>query len=182
MSSGEQWTTVRQHNYDELYAAQQKAWRQLWEACDVIIEGDDEAQLAVRFNLFQLLIAAAQHDDRVSIGAKTLSGLGYRGHVFWDTEIFILPFFMYTQPRLARNMLMYRYHTLAGARAKAAGNGFAGAQYAWESATTGEEMTPTWVPHFSDRTKLIRIWTGDIQIHISADVAYADHAILACHR
>ena len=165
--------TVHQHSYDELYTAQQDAWRQLWEDGDVIIEGDDEAQLAVRFNLFQLLVAAAQHDDRVSIGAKTLSGLGYRGHVFWDTEIFILPYFIFTQPQLARNMLMYRYHTLPGARVKATENDFLGAQYAWESAITGEEMTPTWVPHFSDRTKLIRIWTGDIQIHISADVAYA---------
>lgn len=164
---------IAQHSYDALYIAQQAAWRQLWDDCDVIIEGDDEAQLAVRFNLFQLLIAAAQNDERVSIGAKTLSGLGYRGHVFWDTEIFILPFFMMTKPELARNMLMYRYHTLAGARAKAAGNKYKGAQYAWESAITGEEMTPTWVPHFSDRTKLVRIWTGDIQIHISADIAYA---------
>ena len=80
---------------------------------------------------------------------------------------------MYTQPQMARNMLMYRYHTLEGARGKAAGNEFEGAQFAWESAVTGEEMTPTWVPHFSDRTKLVRIWTGDIQIHITADVAYA---------
>lgn len=161
------------HDYNTLRTAQQAAWRQLWDDCDVIIEGDDEAQLAARFNLFQLLIAAAQNDERVSIGAKTLSGLGYRGHIFWDTEIFILPFFIYTQPRLARNMLMYRYHTLVGARQKAAANGFLGAQYAWESAATGEEVTPTWVPHATDRVQLTRIWTGDIQIHISADVAYA---------
>lgn len=160
-------------NYESLRAAQQKAWQQLWQDCDVIIEGDNEAQLAIRFNLFQLLVAAPQHDDGVSIGAKTLSGLGYRGHVFWDTEIFILPFFIYTRPDLARNMLLYRYHTLAGARQKAAHNGYEGAQYAWESALTGEEVTPTWVPSFTDRTQLVRIWTGDIQIHISADIAYA---------
>ena len=161
------------HHYEALRHSQQEAWSRLWQDCDVVIEGDEEAQLAIRFNLFQLLIAASQQDEHVSIGAKTLSGLGYRGHVFWDTEIFILPFFMYTRPQLARNMLMYRYHTLAGARQKAAANGYDGAQYAWESAATGEEVTPTWVPHFSDRTKLVRIWTGDIQIHISADVAYA---------
>lgn len=161
------------HTYDSLRQTQRHAWGQLWQACDILIEGDDEAQLAARFNLFQLLIAAAQQDERVSIGAKTLSGLGYRGHVFWDTEIFILPFFIYTQPHLARNMLMYRYHTLGGARQKAANNRYQGAQYAWESATTGEEVTPTWVPHPTDRTQLVRIWTGDIQIHISADVAYA---------
>lgn len=160
-------------DYDALKAAQTAAWQALWRQSDVIIEGDDEAQLAVRFNLFQLLVAAPQRDERVSIGAKTLSGYGYRGHVFWDTEIFILPFFIYTQPAIARNMLMYRYHTLGGARQKAVRNGFPGAQYAWESAITGEEVTPTWVPDPADRTQLIRIWTGDIQIHISADIAYA---------
>lgn len=164
---------VQPHTYDTLRAGHVAAWRQLWRDCDLIIEGDDEAQLAVRFNLFQLLVAAPQHDERVSIGAKALSGYGYFGHVFWDTEIFILPFFIYTRPRLARNMLMYRYHTLPGARRKAANNGYAGAQYAWESAATGDEVSPTWVPHFSDRTQLVRVWTGDIQIHISADLAYA---------
>lgn len=161
------------HTIDGLRIAQQAAWARVWDDCDVIIEGDDDAQLAVRFNLFQLLVAAAQRDERVSIGAKTLSGHGYRGHVFWDTEIFILPFFIYTRPELARNMLMYRYHTLEGARKKASANGYMGAQYAWESAADGEEVTPTWVPDPHDRTKLIRIWTGDIQIHVSADVVYA---------
>ena len=159
-------------DYDTLRAEQVGAWESLWDDCDIEIEGDDEAELAVRFNLFQLIIAAPQHDDRVSMGAKTLSGLGYRGHVFWDTEIFILPFFTFTLPHLARNMLMYRYHTLEGARRKAAGNGFNGAQYAWESAATGDEVTPAWVPDHNGK-ELVRIWTGDIEIHISADVAYA---------
>jgi len=95
------------------------AWAQEWERTDVVIDGDDEAQLALRFNLFQLLIAAPRHDDRVNIGAKTLSGFGYRGHAFWDTEIFMLPLFTYTAPPIARNLLDYRYHTLPAARAKA---------------------------------------------------------------
>jgi kojibiose phosphorylase len=158
--------------YDELKTGHLQAWDALWKACDVVIEGDDEAQLATRFSLFQLLVAAPYHDDRVSIGAKTLSGLGYRGHVFWDTETFILPFFIYTLPDVARNMLLYRYHTLPGARRKAAANGYSGAQYAWESAVTGDEVTPTWVPEFGGKG-LVRIWTGDIEIHISADIAYA---------
>ena len=164
--------TLHDHTYNSLRAEQVRAWDDLWHESDVIIEGDADAQLAIRFHLFQLLIAAPQHDDHVSIGAKTLSGLGYRGHVFWDTEIFILPFFTHTQPHIARNMLLYRYHTLAGARQKAARNGFEGAQFAWESAVTGEEVTPTWVPDFSGEG-LVRIWTGDIEIHISADIAYA---------
>jgi trehalose/maltose hydrolase-like predicted phosphorylase len=149
------------------------AWKEEWQRCDVEIDGDPEAQLAVRFNIFQLLSAAPRHDERVNIGAKTLSGYGYRGHSFWDTETFMLPFFTYTRPEIAHNLLSYRWHNLAGARLKAQANGYHGAQYPWESAGTGEEVTPTWVPHPTDRTQQIRIWTGDIEIHISADIAYA---------
>jgi kojibiose phosphorylase len=164
---------LQNQTYDSLKSQHIHAWHHLWDNIDVIIEGDDEAQLSIRFSLFQLQIAAPRHDDRVSIGAKTLSGLGYRGHVFWDTEIFILPFFTYTQPNIARNLLQYRYHTLPGARRKAANNGYSGAQYPWESASTGDEVTPTWVPHFANKTELVRIWTGDIELHITADIAYA---------
>jgi kojibiose phosphorylase len=160
-------------SWDVALEANKQAWEKEWERTDVIIEGDDEAQIAIRFNLFQMLIAAPRHDDRVNIGAKTLSGFGYRGHAFWDTEIFILPLFIYTAPHIAKNLLNYRYRNLAAARRKAQANGFEGAQFPWESADTGDEVTPTWVPHFADRTKLVRIWTGDIEIHISADIAHA---------
>jgi kojibiose phosphorylase len=158
--------------YSAWRAASDAAWAKTWADMDVVIEGDIEAQLAMRFNTFQLVIAAPRWTDRASIGAKTLSGFGYRHHVFWDTETFILPMFAYAQPELARNMLMYRYHNLPGARQKAAGNGYEGAQFPWESAADGTEVTPTWVTHFADPTKLVRIWTGDIEIHITADVAY----------
>ncbi len=159
--------------YDEIKKNNLASWADFWKRSDVIIEGDDETQVAIRHALFQLRIAAPTFDDKVSIGAKTLSGFGYRGHVFWDTEIFIMPFFTLTQPELSRNMLMYRYHTLPGARRKAVKNGFSGAQYSWESAETGDEVTPTWVPDFKNPLNLIRIWTGDIEIHISSDIAYA---------
>ncbi|HET7087851.1 MAG TPA: glycoside hydrolase family 65 protein [Anaerolineae bacterium] len=155
--------------------AQVDAWAEEWARTDVVIEGDDQAQLAIRFNLFQMLIAAPRHDDRVNIGAKTLSGFGYRGHSFWDTEIFMLPLFTYTAPHIARNLLNYRYRNLPAARRKARANGFEGAQFPWESADTGDEVTPTWLPHFADKTRLVRIWTGDIEIHISADIAYATY-------
>ena len=72
---------------------------------DVVIEGDSEAQLAMRFSIYQMAIAAPRFTERASIGAKSLSGFGYRHHVFWDTELFILPMFAYSQPALARNML-----------------------------------------------------------------------------
>ncbi len=157
--------------YRPLREAHEGAWAQVWQASDVIIEGDLTAQQAVRYNLFQILAAASRHDDRVSIPAKTLSGFGYRGHVFWDTDIFIVPFLTFTQPALARNLLTYRYHTLPGARRKARSAGYEGAMIAWESADSGDEVTPRWVP---DREgHLIRIWCGDIELHITADVAYA---------
>ena len=159
--------------WEKALDAHRQAWAQEWERSDVQIEGDEEAQVGVRFSLFQLLIAAPRHDDRVNIGAKTLSGFGYSGHSFWDTEIFMLPMFIYTAPHIARNLLEYRYQRLPAAREKARANGFEGAQFPWESADAGAEVTPTWVPHFDDRTRLVRIWTGDIEIHISADIAYS---------
>ncbi|HEY9662043.1 MAG TPA: beta-phosphoglucomutase, partial [Allocoleopsis sp.] len=160
-------------SYTDLLAAHEQAWEQVWQRCDIVIEGDNQAQVAVRYNLFQLLIAAPWQDDRVSIPAKTLSGFGYRGHVFWDTEIFLLPFFTYTQPEVARNLLTYRYHTLDGARRKAKNYGYKGAMFAWESADTGDEVTPRWAipndPYAAD----VRIWCRDREVHISAMIAYA---------
>ncbi|KAM3101503.1 glycoside hydrolase family 65 protein [Phormidesmis sp. 146-35] len=159
--------------YDQLLKAHEQAWSQVWQTSDVVIEGDTRAQLAIRYNLFQLLIAAPQQDDRVSIPAKTLSGFGYRGHVFWDTEIFLLPFFTYTQPTIAKNLLTYRYHTLAGARRKAVYYGYKGAMFAWESADTGDEVTPRWALPTDPYAEDIRIWCRDREIHISADISYA---------
>jgi len=154
-------------------AANTETWGKEWDRCDVVVEGDDEAQLALRFSIYHLLIAAPRHEERVNIGAKTLSGYGYHGHAFWDTEIFMLPFFTFTRPEIAKNLLSYRYHNLPGAREKAREGGFQGAQFPWESAGDGLEVTPTWVPNSANRKNLVRIWTGDIEIHISSDIAFA---------
>ena len=158
--------------YSVLLEAHQRAWDEVWQCSDIEIEGDPIAQLAVRYNLFQLMIAASPHNDRVSIPAKTLSGLGYRGHIFWDTEIFILPFFIFTQPNIARNLLTYRYRTLNGARRKASHSGYKGAMFAWESAMTGDEVTPRWSLPNDPYADDVRIWVRDREIHISADIAY----------
>ncbi|NJN08307.1 MAG: beta-phosphoglucomutase [Richelia sp. RM1_1_1] len=162
---------VEAPSYSTLLATHIAAWERVWVDSDVIIEGDEKAQLSVRYNIFQILAATPRHDDKVSIPPKTLSGFEYRGHVFWDTEIFILPLLTFTQPTLARNLLTYRYHTLPGARRKAQSMGYKGAMFAWESATTGDEVTPQWVP--DPNGKLVRIWCGDLEIHINADIAYA---------
>lgn len=153
--------------FDSLLAAHSAAWADRWSRSDCSISGDAEATHALRFNIYHLLITAGAEDPRVSVGAKTLSGEGYKGHVFWDTEIFLLPFYIYTQPEIARSLLLYRYYTMPAALENARRNGFAGAQFAWESADTGEETTPRWT---ADRKH--RIWTGEEEIHITADVAY----------
>ncbi len=157
--------------YDRLYADHAAEWKKYWDSSDVVIEGDDECQLAVRFTLYHILITAPRHDENASIGAKTLSGLGYKGHVFWDTELFALPPLTLTQPRLARNLLMYRYNRIEGARHKAQANGYEGAMFPWESTDTGEETTPQWSDVQPDGSR-IRIWTGDTEQHISTDIAY----------
>ena len=103
--------------------------------------GDEEAQRALRFATYHLIAAVNPADEHISIGARGLTGEAYRGHVFWDTEIYMLPFYVFTDPPAARALLMYRYHTLDAAR-RSQGPGYEGALYAWESADTGDEATP----------------------------------------
>lgn len=149
------------------------AWQRRWEQADITISGPDFDQLALRFALFHLMQMASWHDHRVSIAAKGLSGEGYRGHVFWDTEIFIQPFFLHVFPELARLQLRYRHHTLPGALRKAKENGYDGAMYPWESADTGDETTPKVGAIDFATKKPIPILTGQYQQHITADIAYA---------
>jgi trehalose/maltose hydrolase-like predicted phosphorylase len=125
----------------------------------------------LRFAVYHLNGAANPADERVSIGARALTGDDYRGHVFWDTEIFLLPFYALTWPEAARTLLMYRFHTLDAARAKAAGMGWRGALYAWESADTGAETTPEHA--IGPDRQVVDILCGKQEQHISADVAYA---------
>lgn len=157
----------RAAGFDRRLAESVEAWERLWSASDCEIVGDPDAAKAVRFNIYHLLIAANPDDPETSIGAKSLSGEGYRGHVFWDTEIMMLPFFTYTQPQAARALLTYRHHTLPGARHVSGENGTKGARYPWESADTGREECPQWTPD-----GLNRFWTRDEEVHVSADVAY----------
>lgn len=161
---------LRRHRRAGLDAAlsdNRQVWESMWSDCDCQVIGDPVATHAVRFNVYQLLIAANGDDPTVNIGAKSLTGEGYRGHVFWDTEILMLPFFIYTQPDTARSLLRYRHHTLPGAREVARESGFRGARFPWESADTGREECPRYTPDGANR-----FWTRDEEIHVSADVAY----------
>ena len=130
-----------------------------------------QAQRALRFAIYHLIAAVNPADEHVSIGARGLTGEAYRGHVFWDTEIYMLPFYVFTDPPAARALLMYRYHTLDAARRKARAHGYEGALYAWESADTGDEATPRSV--VTPDGRVVTILTGEGEHHISADIAYA---------
>jgi trehalose/maltose hydrolase-like predicted phosphorylase len=151
--------------------AHENAWIERWRLSEVEIDGDAKIQKALRFAIYHLISAANPEDDRVSIGARALTGDSYLGHVFWDTEIYLLPFYVFTWPEAARALLMYRFHTLPGARAKATKLGYRGALYAWESTDTGEETTPEKVIDSERRT--LTVLCGFEEQHISADIAYA---------
>ncbi|KAF0095785.1 MAG: kojibiose phosphorylase [Puniceicoccaceae bacterium 5H] len=148
-------------------------WEARWQQADVQIEGDTEAQKALRYSLYQLLSAAPFHAESLSIPARALSGQVYKGAVFWDTEIFMLPFFLATFPELARNLLRYRVHALPGAQAKAREYGYAGAFYAWESQDAGHEACTLFNVTDVFTGRPTRTYFRDKQIHISADIAWA---------
>ncbi|HEX2272618.1 MAG TPA: glycosyl hydrolase family 65 protein [Acidimicrobiales bacterium] len=153
-----------------LRARHRLEWRRRWSDADVTLPGDVALQRAVRFALAHLISSGDPEADVASIGARGLTGPGYKGHVFWDTEVFVLPFFIWTHPPTARALLSYRHRTLPAARAKAADLGYSGALYAWESADTGAEVAPLFARAF-DGTR-VEILTGLREHHISADVAW----------
>lgn len=161
--------------YDALFQESAEDWAAWWADQDVTVDSRVAFhQLAVRFALYHLHSMASKEDSRVGIPAKGLSGEGYFGHSFWDTEIFILPFFTLTQPETARRLLEYRWHGLAGAREKARENGYKGAMYPWEAAwITDGEAAPLW-----DGTDIVTgqpmtVLTGVLEQHITADISYA---------
>lgn len=156
---------------DDVIGAHARTWDERWRGSDVEIEGDESLQRAVRFACYHLISAANPEDERVSVGARALTGSAYKGHVFWDTELFMLPFYIFTHPPSARALLMYRYHTLPAARKKAGRLGYSGALYAWESTDTGEEVTPGYA--VSPDGEIKPILNGVWEHHISADIAYA---------
>ncbi len=159
--------------YDECMKAHDLKWNKRWEMCDVIIDGDEQAQLALRYSIFQLLIVAPVKGSSNSIPARALSGQVYKGAIFWDTEMFMFPFFIHTYPEVAIELLRYRINTLDGARrkAKTEGPGYRGAFYAWESQETGDEACTYFNIGDPITKRNLRTHFRDKQIHISGDVA-----------
>jgi kojibiose phosphorylase len=129
---------MREAGADQVDEAHRDEWRRRWEGCDVEIGGHPALQRAVRFALYHLLSASPVNEGRSSIGARNLSGEAYHGHVFWDTEIFVLPALTFSRLEAARSALLYRWRTLDAARDRARSSGYKGALYAWESTDTGE--------------------------------------------
>lgn len=161
----ERWET-----FSAALEAHHAKWAEFWRVADVRTENAAAAAQALRFNAYHLRIGA-DHDPGVSVGARTLSGRAYEGHVFWDVEIFMLPYFMHTSPDIARSLLLYRHRTLEGARRRARELGYRGACYAWESTVTGADTTPQSIILKTTGRK-IPIYTGFEQIHVTADVAH----------
>ena len=166
-------TAARRRGVTALLADHQEAWEKRWHSADIEIGGDEGLQRALRFALYHLLIAAPPEDIDVSIAPKALSGEWYQGHVFWDTEIFMLPFFVYAQPRLAKQLLLYRARRLEQARERAVDQGYRGALWPWESADSGMEETPdTWVNF--DGT-VLPVYNAKREHHIACDIVYGIH-------
>ncbi|MGC5776064.1 glycoside hydrolase family 65 protein [Paenibacillus pabuli] len=164
-----------QKGYDQLFRESANAWADTWSTYNIEVDSTSGYdQLAIRFAIYHLVIMTPAHDNRMGIGAKGLSGEGYKGHSFWDTEIFILPFFIYSNPKIARSLLEYRYQGLDGARSKAKENGFEGAMYPWEAAWIEDgEVTPVWGDVDIVTGEQTKIWSGFIEQHITSDIAYA---------
>ncbi|GKU83589.1 glycoside hydrolase family 65 protein [Niallia sp. NCCP-28] len=162
--------------YKNLFQEHVNAWeKKVWNKYSLEITSEDSYdQLALRFALYHLTIMTPAHDERMGIGAKALSGEGYKGHSFWDTEVFILPFFIYSNPAIAKSLLKYRYLGLVGARKKAHENGYEGAMYPWEAAwPTDGEVTPVWGAVDIVTGEQTKIWSGFIEQHITSDIALA---------
>jgi nigerose phosphorylase len=159
--------------YEETFNKHRAIWENRWEASDVIIEGSTQDQLALRYSIYQLQIIAPVHSKAQSIPARGLSGQTYKGAIFWDTEMFMLPFFLHTAPEIARSLINYRVKTLEGAREKAAYYGYRGAFYAWESHEGGIDACSDFNVTDVFTGRPVKTYFKDKQIHISADVAYA---------
>jgi alpha,alpha-trehalose phosphorylase len=164
-----EWTMdrVTAQGFQKLLSAQEQYMEDFWRRSDVRISDTRkdrtdrtavEIQQAIRFNLFHMLQASARAEG-VGVPAKGLTGSAYEGHYFWDTEIYLLPFLMYTSPRIARNLLSFRYKMLPQARARARHLGHRGAMFPWRT-INGEEASAYYA-------------AGTAQYHINADIMYA---------
>ncbi len=145
--------------HDRLLKRHKDAWQELWQS-DIVIEGDPEAQRAAHFAMYNLY-SYCREGQAYSLSPMGLSGLGYNGHVFWDTEIWMYPAMLLLHPEMAKSLLEYRFERMEAARNNAKVHGYKGVMFPWESDDKGQEATPVWA------------LTGPFQHHITADIGWA---------
>ena len=172
-SAADECLQAAERGYDACLTAHCEAWESIWKRSEVQMEGSAAAQQAIHASQYHLNCVAPRHADNMSIPARGLSGQTYKGAIFWDSEMFFFPMFVYTQPEVAKSLLRYRIETLGGALVKAKEYGYRGAYYAWESQEGGAEGCTNFnvVDVFTHRP--VRTYFRDKQIHISGDIAYA---------
>jgi kojibiose phosphorylase len=147
-------------DYEELLSQSRAAWRAAWERCGIEIEGDPSAETALRYTVYQLLANGSPRDDTVNIGARGLTHTRYKGCYFWDTDLFMMPFYLYELPQAAKSLEQYRVNALPQAQQNAKRMNAAGARYPWMASFDGSEQCESWD-------------IGASELHITADVVYA---------
>jgi trehalose/maltose hydrolase-like predicted phosphorylase len=143
----------------QLIQSHEQTWDELWKS-DILIDGDAQTQRDIRLMLYHLY-SFAREGTAYSLSPMGLSGLGYNGHTFWDTEIWMYPALLLLQPKIAASLMEYRYQRLPAALRNASDHGYKGAMFPWESAASGNEETPVWA------------LSGPFEHHITADVGIA---------
>lgn len=151
--------SVAKCDFDDLHRRHSVAWQGKWNVSDITIGGNPEDQLAIRFNVFHMIQSNAENDPFVSIGGRLLGSEVFNGGVFWDTEIFATPFFIYTNPKAAKNLIRYRYNTMEKAKEKAKRHWLKGAMYPWTGVYDGREQCAFWE-------------YANVEVHLTADIAY----------
>jgi len=157
--------------YLKCWQSHTNTWITRWKESHVTVYDDPPAQRWINFALYHLITSGEFSGHFCSIPARTLTGEAYKGHIFWDTEIYLVPFYTLTKPEIAKALLLYRYNTLSGALENARKEGYRGACYAWESTDSGIEMAPPFV--VLPDGQIIKIYSGKYENHISPDIAYA---------
>ncbi|UWD34017.1 glycosyl hydrolase family 65 protein [Mesomycoplasma molare] len=168
---------IEKIDFKEIEKQNSLDYSKIYDQFEVKIEGGIDAKydaLALKFGIYHMNSFVPTHSSNMSVGAKGLSGEGYQGHCYWDTEFFIVPNYLFTKPNVARNLLEYRYKGIEGARKKAAEKNMIGAQFPWEMAWPTEgEVTPYWGQPDVVTGKQVPIASREQEIHVPGDVAFA---------
>lgn len=151
--------TAVKATYEELFGKSKTVWKRRWGDSDILVEGCSKLQDALRFSIYHLLRCGGKDEERIQICAKGFAGEAYYGRYFWDSEMYLLPFYLYTDPVSAKSLIGYRYWTLEGAKQNAQRYHCSGARYPWQSGLTGIEQCSMWE-------------YADNEVHITADVAF----------